>query len=445
MDFGRHLLTSAQQPRRPSNLHSTRPQPSICQQLCTPLCYCSMHPLAPDCRRFQCPVEKHRLLHHQYLLGSMRRDVPGSHEKVYASRLRLCSCSPGFLRHLGPDARAFHQDLLRESQGPVFGLFATPETNILYMYWADPAINPHWIPGIRDDDPAPSYSQFPQVESMKLSSPAWYPGVAPRLKSLDLRIDNSTASLNSLLCTLEDCPVLEFLTLQGYHQFVDEDSPDVSVAALPNLHRLHLFSCNSVPILASLHLPSLTHPLVIFDSNPRGTILPHLQRHHDTLYLKGVSKLRVELNMGNSHYSVSVYHDDGRMNLFLGISTVSHLPRERWIHESMEAIMSFSPFSKATSLSITADVDFSSLSPGLSGMRCISRVDLCCPDATGYLDSLSTLVDGLPPCPSLNTLGFQRFRRSCKFDCRSLKACILFRRVAGCPLNSIIIPGCDWA
>lgn len=105
----------------------------------------------------------------------------------------------------------------------------------------------------------------------------WYPGIAPCLKSLELRNNDGAASLSPLLRALGECLVLESLTLQGYRQFVDEDS-DVPVTTLSELHRLHLFSCNSAPILASLHLPSLTHPLLIFDSDPREDILSHLQR-----------------------------------------------------------------------------------------------------------------------------------------------------------------------
>ena len=328
----------------------------------------------------------------------------------------------------------------------VLDFFATSRTNILYTYWTNLAMSSHWIPEIRDDDTIPFCSQFPRVESMRLSSPVWYPGVAPCLKSLELQNDNGTASLSFLLRALENCPALESLTLQGYRQFVDDGSQlDVPATVLPNLRRFQLYSCDSGPILASLHLPSLAHPLIIFDSNPHGTILRHLKRQDGAPYLKAVSKLRVELSMGSSHYSIAAHREDGRMSLYLGISTVPHLPKSRWIHESMDTVTSFGPFSQITSLSITADVVFSSWSPWLYKMHHISSLDLCCPDVAGYLDCLSALVDGSPLCPSLDTLAFRGFRRSKTFDYRLLKACILFRRAAGCPLTSIIVPECDWA
>ena len=254
-----------------------------------------------------------------------------------------------------------------------------------------------------------------------------------------------TASLSSLLRALENCPALESLTLQGYRQFVDDGSQlDVPATVLPNLRRFQLYSCDSGPILASLHLPSLAHPLVIFDSDPYEDILHHLRRQCGAMYLEGVSTLRLVLNMGNSHYSVAAYREDGRMTLYLGVSTVSHLSRWRWIRESMDTITSFGPFSQVTSLSITTDVVFSSWSPWLSKMRHVSRLDLHCPDATAYLDCLSTLVDGSPLCPLLDTLAFGGFRRSSNFDYRLLKACVLFRRAVGCPLNSVLVPGYDW-
>jgi len=325
----------------------------------------------------------------------------------------------------------------------VFDFFATERTKVLYTYWADPVINLHRIRGIRGSELASS-CRFPRVESMSLSSPTWYPGIAPCLKNLKLRNNDRSVSLSSLLRALGECPVLESLRLQGYRQFVDEDSPDTLVTTLPNLHHLRLFFCNSAPILASLHLPSLIHPLVILDSDPRDDILRHLQRQHGASYLKNISKLRVVLDMGNSQYSIAAYREDGRMNLYLGVSTLSYLLRWQWIRESLEMITSFGPFSQVTSLSITADIIFASWSPWLSRMRHLSRLDLCSHDATSYLASLSASVDGSPLCPSLRTLALRGFQQSSKFDHGLLKACISSRRAAGCPLTFVLIPEHEW-
>ena len=124
---------------------------------------------------------------------------------------------------------------------------------------------------------------------------------------------------------------------------------------------------------------------------------------------------------------------------------VSHLFRWQWIRGSMEAVASFDPFSGATSMSITTDVIFTPWSPWLPKMRRLTRLDLCSPDVTGYLDNLSTPVDGSPPCPSLRTLALRRFQRSSEVDYEALKACILFRRAAECPLTSVLVPGNEWA
>ena len=233
----------------------------------------------------------------------------------------------------------------------VFEFFAIPRMRILYAYWENPVTNTHWVPVIRDSEPALSCGPFPQVESMLLSSPIWYPGVVPCLKNLEIWNIRSVMCLSSLLHTLGGCLALESLRLHSYRQFVGEGSSDVQT--LPNLYRLHLFSCKSAPILASLHLPLLTHPLAIFDSDPHEDILHHLQSQQGAMYLKGISMLCVVLNMRNSHYSVAAYHQDGQMCLYLGVSTVSHLFRWQWIHESMETIALFRPFSQVASLSIT--------------------------------------------------------------------------------------------
>ena len=326
----------------------------------------------------------------------------------------------------------------------VFEFFATPRTSILYTYWANPAKDIHRILGAGDATPSACVA-FPLVESMRLSSPAWHPTVAPHLKNLDLRSNDTHVSLSSLLRALGGCPALESLTFQGYRQFLDENPPDPPVTTLPKLHRLRLFSCNSAPILAFLRLPSLTHPLVIFDSEPHEDLLRCLpQRQPGAPYLKGVSKLRVALNVGNSQYTVAAYREDGRMTLYLGVSTTSQLFKWRWIRESMETIASFDPFSEVTGLSITTDVIFASWSPWLSKMLHLSRLDLCCPDVTAYLSTLSASVDGSPPCPSLHTLALRGFHLSNKLDYGLLKACILLRRTAGSPLTSVLVPGDDW-
>lgn len=326
----------------------------------------------------------------------------------------------------------------------VFEFFATPKTSIIYVYWTNPRINQQWTPGIDSAIPS-ACSAFPLVESMKLSSPSWCPSIAPCLKYLDLRSNGGDGSLSSLLHALEGCPVLEFLTLQGYRQFDDENSSYAPVTTLPKLHRLQIFFCNSAFILAFLHLPSLTHPLVIFDSDPHEGLLRCLpQGQPGAPYLEGVSELHVVLNMGNSQYSVTAYREDGRTSLYLGVTTVSHPFRREWIRGSMEAIASFAPFSKATSISIATDATFTLCSTWLSKMRHLSRLDLRCPDIMGYLDTLSSPVNGSPLCPSLRILALRRFRPSKNLDYGLVKACILFRRAAGCPLTSVIVPEDEW-
>lgn len=325
----------------------------------------------------------------------------------------------------------------------VLDLLATPRTSVLYAYWANPRTNQRWIPRI-DDVTASSCGAFPLVESMRLSSPSWYP-VAPCLKNLDLRSNGNGGSLSSLLHALGGCPALEILTLQGFRRFIDEDSFQAPATTLSKLHRLHIFFCNSAPILAFLQLPSLTHPLVIFDSDPREGLLRCLpQGRPGVPYLEGVSKLNVVLNMRNSQYSVAAYREDGRMKLYLGVSMVSHQFRWQWIRGSMEAVASSDPLSETTAMSITTDVIFTPWSPWLSKMRRLSRLDLCCPDIMGYLGTLSTSVGGSPLCPTLRTLALRRFQRSDELDYACLKACILFRREAGCPLTSVLVPGDEW-
>ena len=150
------------------------------------------------------------------------------------------------------------------------------------------------------------------------------------------------------------------------------------------------------------------------------------------------------LNTGHSQYSVTAYREDGWMNLYLGVSAVSYLLRWRWIRKSMETITSFDPFSQATSLSITSDVVSPLWSPWLFKMHHISRLDLYCPSVTGYLHSLSSSVDGLPLCPSLNTLAFRGSWRSSELEYKSLKSCISFCHAAGCPLTFVLVLGRQW-
>ena len=290
--------------------------------------------------------------------------------------------------------------------------------------------------------------QLPQLESL---ASAYHPppllGKYAALRQVNLRRHGQhNITLELLLNALRGCKALEKLTLHGY-SCLDNGIPGLPAVFLPHLFRLELFSSDSALILEHLEAPSLMGPVVIFDSNPGGDILRSIPRtQHVAPYLQDITKLCITLNSHSMQFYIAGHRaHDKYIALYIGVHGVPELFRREWVRASIQAIASSVHFSNVRNLIFSTDalrLPWDLWLPNLGNVR---ELTFSCPEPEVLVNLLGTCPEnGLPLCPSLQTLALHRCGEYAGVDHTSLRRFINSRYQADFPLRKLKLRRTEW-
>ena len=316
-----------------------------------------------------------------------------------------------------------------------------------WSYWSSPAPNLRELTvqgqGVQI---SPIFSgQVPRLESItSFYHTPWWLGNYTALRQADLRNNGRQISLTSLLSALRECITLEKLSLHGYASLSRGAPRPIS---LPHLVKIDLFSSDAGLILEHLKTPSLTGPVIIFDSNPSLDILHSLPRTRDEMpYLQGIVKLYFVLNSYSTQYHVSGYREDGTLALYIGVCGVEQWFRWRWARASIEAVASFPYFSTICNLVFSTDTFDVPWHIWLPNLGHLGELTVTCPRSDGLLVSLlgTSPRDGLPICPSLRSLALYRRNISAALNHVGLMGLLVSRYRAGRPLRKLKLHKDEW-
>ena len=316
-------------------------------------------------------------------------------------------------------------------------------------YWSSPAPNLRnlTVQGHGTNIPPVFSGEVPQLESITSLSYTLLPlGNYSALRRADLRNHGRRISLASLLDTLRGCEMLEKLTLHGYAR-LSREAFDHTVVSLPHLSKIDLFSSDSALILGHLETPSLTGPVVIFDSNPSLGILHSLPRtQHDAPYLQEVAKLQVVLNAHSAQYHISGYREDGKIALYIGVCGVEHWARWEWVGGSITSVATFFHFFRIRSLMLTTDTSIVPWNLWLPNLEHLRELTVSCPRSESLLNCLlgTSPESGMPLCPSLESLALYRCGKRAVVDHVGLVGLVMSRYRAGRPLRNLKLHKDEW-
>ena len=318
-----------------------------------------------------------------------------------------------------------------------------------WSYWSSPAPNLRnlTVQGYGAGISPIFCGQIPRLESITLLNYAPGPlGNYATLRQADLRNHNRSILLTSLLDALRGCERLEKLALHGYARLHHEVSYPPTVS-LPLLSKFDLFSSDSALILEHLDTPSLTGPVIIFDSSPGDDILHALPRtQRGSPYLHGIMKLQVVLNSSTAQYYVAGYREDGSIALYIGVCGVGHWFRWTWARASIVAVASFVHFFTIRDLVFTSDAPVIPWDVWLPNLNDLRELTVSCPRSEGLLTSLlkAPLENGLPPCSSLRSLALYRCGRCAVVDHVGLMGFVASRYQAGRPIRELKLHKDEW-
>lgn len=289
--------------------------------------------------------------------------------------------------------------------------------------------------------------ETPRLETVSvLYHSPWPLGRFALLRRADLRNNNRSVTLVSLLDALRGCELLERLALHGYYN-LERTNPPPATVSLPRLNQLDFFSSDSALILSCLNTPSLNGPLIIFNSNPYRHILCSLpEPRDDTPYLRGITKLQVILNSYSAEYYVAGYRGEGPPAFYVGVCGVGHWFRWTWVHESIKALTSFRQFSNIRALTFSTDalaVPWDAWLPKLPSVR---ELAVSCPRTEGLLTALLKYPPegGLPFCPLLSSLALFRCGKYAVVDHVNLMEFVLSRYRMRRPLRTLKLHKDEW-
>lgn len=318
-----------------------------------------------------------------------------------------------------------------------------------WEYWSLPAPNLRklTIQSHGTETPPTFRGETPLLETFTaLYNTPWPLGKYTTLRRVELRNHNRSVTLGTLLDVLRGCELLEKLTLHGYARLGQNNSQPAPLS-LPRLRQADFFACDSALIIGHLDAPSLTGPVIIFDSSPHRNILCSLpEPKHATPYLQGITKLHLVLNSYSAQYYIAGYRDDGLVAFYLGVQGVGHWLRWAWVQDSIEVVASSAHFSDIRNLTFSTDnfvVPWNLWLPNLSRVR---ELTVSCPRSEGLLAALleTPLEDGLPLCPLLSALALHRCGRHAVVDHVGLMELVLARYRIRRPLRRLKLHRDEW-
>ena len=317
-----------------------------------------------------------------------------------------------------------------------------------WSHWSFPAPNLRnlTVQGHGTEIPPIFGGRIPRLESItSLSYAAWPLRNYTTLRRAELRNHGRRIPLASLLDALRGCEVLEKLILHGYARLSHETLDPVKVS-LPRLSKIDLFSSDSALILGHLETPSLTGPVIIFDTNPDLGILHSLPRdQHNAPYLQGIVKLHVVLNAFSSQYHISGYREDGSITLYIAVCGVENWLRWTWVGGSIVNVATFFHFFQIRSLIFATDNSTVPWDLWLPNLEHLRELTVSCPRSESLLNCLGTpLENGLPLCPSLQGFALYRCGRCAVVDHVGLMGFVMSRYRTGRPLRSLKLHKDEW-
>ena len=319
-----------------------------------------------------------------------------------------------------------------------------------WNHWSFPAPNLRklTVQGYRTGAPPIFCGQVPSLESVTLLQYSPWPlGNYLSLRRADLQNRSRNVSLASLLDVLRGCEALEELTLYGYSRLTN-DVPHPAPVHLPRLFKLIFSSCQSALILEHLETPSLEGSVTIFDMNPGQDILHSLPRDQSKAppCLRKITELRIVLRSYSSQYHITGYGEDGSAALYIAVCGVDHWFRWTWVRASIEAISSFTHFSRTRNLTLSTDTPFISWHSWLPNLSHLRELTVSCPRSEDLLHGLLeySLQTGLPLCPSLQNLGLHQCGGRAVIDHTSLIKLVMSRYKAGRPLRQLNLQKDEW-
>ena len=318
-----------------------------------------------------------------------------------------------------------------------------------WRYWIHPAPNLRRLvtKGQGPEIPPIFNEEIPRLETFTTHYYVPWPlGVYASLREVDLWNNNQTVTLLSLLDGLRGCKNLERLTLHGY-TCLDRGGPPPATVSLPCLRQLDIFSSDSALILEHLDAPSLTGPVIIFDTNPHHHILSSLPRtQFNPPYLQGITKLHVVLNTRSAQHYVAGFREDGGTAFYFGACGIGHWLRWSWVRTSIEAVAACAHFFQIGSLVFATDTPDVPWDLWLPNLDCVGELTIACPQSEALL---AALIVHPPPnesplCPSLHSIALQRCGRYAAVDHAHLMSLVLSRYRAERPIRRIKLQKDEW-
>ena len=275
----------------------------------------------------------------------------------------------------------------------------------------------------------------------------WALGNYASLREADIRNKRGIVTLSSLLDSLKGCKKLEKLSLFGFTQPDSMRLPQATPVSLPNLRQIDIFSSDSALILEYLEAPSLTGLVTITDTNPHNHILFPLPRNQlKPPYMRGIKILHLVLDTHSMQHYITGSREDGSTAFYIGACGIGYWLRRSWVQASIEAVAACTHFFRVNSLIFATDATEVPWDLWLPNLSHIQELNISCPRPEDLLSALIShpSSNGLPLCPSLNSIALRRRGKHLAVDRGLMKSLVLSRYLEGRPIRKLKLQRDEW-